>query len=343
MDCFTRDRVLGTGNFATVFSGTDRRTKQPVAVKLLQLDKSHDWKDVLTELEVMRQIHHPNLVALIDVAQSGTRLQIVMELAEMGTLTALIQITKTIPEDVAAVAFFQLCAGLNHLHELGWVHQDVKSSNILFKADGTVKLCDFGVCQPVASRGRAATMADTSREGWRAWFPAVDKPDSERSASSSGGNSQQPSFAGTPYYMAPEVIAKRLTELTPASDIWSAGIVWIEMLTGTYPHHDLHPLKAMVLIAKEAPPRLGAPSSSKAQLVAVQCLDLDVKKRPTAAVLMKDKLIAKGNKRKALERFLNKHVMANTAKLDDDDYEYDSGDEDEGNSWKVQPSDWLFL
>ena len=151
------------------------------------------------------------------------------------------------------------------------MHQDIKAANLLFHDKGQVKLCDFGVACEVAPRSSgeetptpaAADDAPPASPHWQEWFTA-------RRASKAAAPTT--ALAGTPYYMAPEVVAQRGEPATPG-DMWSAGIVWVQMLSGTLPHASLHPMKAMVTIAQSEPPSLRhADVSDKAVLVAEACL-----------------------------------------------------------------------
>lgn len=200
-----------------------------------------------------------------------------------------------------------------YLHSRGWIHQDVKAGNILLDLKGTAKLCDFGLAQLMSSTEAAdraphppAAEPEANDEGlstpvsatsmsvstphslaspdavaaqpttdWQQWFPSRKSA----SPSSASASTNEPQLGGTPFYMAPEVVANKVSKFSAAADVWSAGIVWLEMLTGQLPHGNLHPMRAMVLIVSSEAPRLSsAAASEKARALASRCLQKD----PTA-------------------------------------------------------------
>jgi serine/threonine protein kinase len=246
----------------------------------------------------MRLVVHKNVLPLLDTFSRGRRLYIVTELCNMGTLSDVLKKKPRLEEKVAVVIMNQMLQvgcrgrpsrgvwkapplitlptpppqGIEHIHNLGWVHQDIKAANLLFRKGGIVKLCDFGVARDATLTTLDAASAEESSDGgalgWRAWFQV------RRSSKPSRPSTL---LAGTPFYMAPEVVAQK-GDPSPAADMWSAGIVWVQMVTGTLPYSNLHPLKAMVVIAQSEPPSLTkAGVSLKAVEVAHVCLQRDAK------------------------------------------------------------------
>ncbi|XP_016096970.1 serine/threonine-protein kinase PAK 7-like [Sinocyclocheilus grahami] len=166
----------------------------------------------------MRDYHHENVVDMYNSYLVSDELWVVMEFLEGGALTDIVTHTRMNEEQIATVCLSVLKA-LSYLHTQGVIHRDIKSDSILLTSDGRIKLSDFGFC------------AQVSKE--------VPK---------------RKSLVGTPYWMAPEVIS-RLPYGTEV-DIWSLGIMVIEMVDGEPPYFNEPPLQAMRRIRDNLPPRL---------------------------------------------------------------------------------------
>jgi len=162
----------------------------------------------------MKNTHHPHIVNFVDSYLRDTReLWVVMEYVRGGSLTSIIDYTKGIEEDVIARVLAGVLDAVKYLHGNNIIHRDIKSDNILMGLDGAVKLTDFGA-----------------------------------SAQLSTGQDKRTTIAGTTYWMAPEVIQR--TEYSNKVDIWSIGILAIEMAEGEPPYKNENPLKALFMIAK---------------------------------------------------------------------------------------------
>lgn len=163
----------------------------------------------------------------------------------------------TFSEDYIAIILRQILYGLDHLHQQKRLHRDIKAANLLVTDAGEVKLADFGV-----SGHLSATFC------------------------------KRYSFVGTPYWMAPEVIDQLGGGYDTKADVWSVGILAIELAKGNPPYSDMHPMKALFLIPKNDPPILEGPQFSKLFKAFVQaCLEKDAKKRPSARDLLKHPFI----------------------------------------------------
>ncbi|MBN3271975.1 PAK5 kinase, partial [Polyodon spathula] len=209
---------IGEGSTGIVCIATEKHTGKQVAVKKMDLRKQQRRELLFNEVVIMRDYHHENVVDMYNSYLVGDELWVVMEFLEGGALTDIVTHTRMNEEQIATVCLSVLKA-LSYLHTQGVIHRDIKSDSILLTSDGRIKLSDFGFC------------AQVSKE--------VPK---------------RKSLVGTPYWMAPEVIS-RLPYGTEV-DIWSLGIMVIEMVDGEPPYFNEPPLQAMRRIRDNLPPRL---------------------------------------------------------------------------------------
>ncbi|CAD7087767.1 unnamed protein product [Hermetia illucens] len=209
---------IGEGSTGTVCIATDRSTGRQVAVKKMDLRKQQRRELLFNEVVIMRDYHHPNIVETYSSFLVNDELWVVMEYLEGGALTDIVTHSRMDEEQIATVCK-QCLKALAYLHSQGVIHRDIKSDSILLAADGRVKLSDFGFC------------AQVSQE-----LP------------------KRKSLVGTPYWMSPEVISR--LPYGPEVDIWSLGIMVIEMVDGEPPFFNEPPLQAMRRIRDMQPPNL---------------------------------------------------------------------------------------
>ncbi|XP_047247451.1 serine/threonine-protein kinase PAK 4 [Girardinichthys multiradiatus] len=209
---------IGEGSTGIVCIATVKTTGKLVAVKKMDLRKQQRRELLFNEVVIMRDYHHENVVEMYNSYLVGDELWVVMEFLEGGALTDIVTHTRMNEEQIATVCLSVLKA-LSVLHTQGVIHRDIKSDSILLTHDGRVKLSDFGFC------------AQVSKEVQR-----------------------RKSLVGTPYWMAPELISRR--PYGPEVDIWSLGIMVIEMVDGEPPYFNEPPLKAMKMIRDNLPPKL---------------------------------------------------------------------------------------
>lgn len=229
-----------------------------VAIK--QMDIAHQPRRelIVNEILVMKESHHPNIVNFLDAYLSkSSELWVIMEYMEGGALTDIID-NNTLTEDQIAAISLETCKGLQHLHQQKIIHRDIKSDNVLLDFHGRVKITDFGFCAKLTEqKNKRATMV------------------------------------GTPYWMAPEVVKQK--EYGAKVDIWSLGIMAIEMIETEPPYLNEEPLKALYLIATNGTPTLKKPDKLSKELknfLAV-CLCVDVKSRATAEELLEHEFLKK--------------------------------------------------
>ncbi|XP_010872133.1 serine/threonine-protein kinase PAK 4 [Esox lucius] len=209
---------IGEGSTGIVCIATVKSTGKLVAVKKMDLRKQQRRELLFNEVVIMRDYHHDNVVEMYNSYLVGDELWVVMEFLEGGALTDIVTHTRMNEEQIATVCLSVLKA-LSVLHTQGVIHRDIKSDSILLTHDGRVKLSDFGFC------------AQVSKEVQR-----------------------RKSLVGTPYWMAPELISR--LPYGPEVDIWSLGVMVIEMVDGEPPYFNEPPLKAMKMIRDNLPPKL---------------------------------------------------------------------------------------
>ncbi|XP_050442510.1 serine/threonine-protein kinase PAK mbt [Adelges cooleyi] len=243
-------KKIGEGSTGTVCIATDRITGRKVAVKKMDLRKQQRRELLFNEVVIMRDYHHANIVDMYDSFLVGDELWVVMEYLEGGALTDMVTHTRMDEEQIATVCK-QCLKALAYLHSQGVIHRDIKSDSILLTTDGRVKISDFGFC------------AQVSQE-----LP------------------KRKSLVGTPYWMSPEVISR--LPYGPEVDIWSLGIMVIEMVDGEPPFFNEPPLQAMRRIRDMPPPKLKNSNkiSPRLQGFLERLLVRDPAQRATAAELL---------------------------------------------------------
>ncbi|XP_054712298.1 serine/threonine-protein kinase PAK mbt-like isoform X2 [Uloborus diversus] len=209
---------IGEGSTGIVCIASEKSTGRQVAVKKMDLHKQQRRELLFNEVVIMRDYHHPNIVEMFDSFLVGDELWVVMEFLEGGALTDIVTHSRMDEEQIATVCK-QCLKALAFLHSQGVIHRDIKSDSILLANDGRVKLSDFGFCAQVSNE-----------------LP------------------NRKSLVGTPYWMAPEVISR--LPYGPEVDIWSMGIMVIEMVDGEPPFFNEPPLQAMRRIRDMPPPKL---------------------------------------------------------------------------------------
>ncbi|KAM9840128.1 serine/threonine-protein kinase PAK 6b [Aulostomus maculatus] len=198
---------IGEGSTGVVCIARERHIGRQVAVKMMDLRKQQRRELLFNEVVIMRDYRHPNVVEMHRSALVEEELWVIMEYLQGGALTNIVSETRLNEEQIATVCDGVLRA-LSYLHSQGVIHRDIKSDSILLTLDGRVKLSDFGFCAQINK----------------------DVP-------------KRKSLVGTPYWMAPEVISKQPygTEV----DVWSLGIMVVEMVDGEPPYFSETPITAM--------------------------------------------------------------------------------------------------
>ncbi|OON23657.1 kinase domain protein [Opisthorchis viverrini] len=234
----------------------ERKTSQEVAIKILQLARQTQPEMVVTEIEVLRALKHENIVNYLGsfLRRPLDQLWVVMEYLDGGCLADFVTEFKMESRMIAAVTK-ECTKGLAYLHDRNIIHRDVKSDNIMLGRRGNVKITDFGFCAQLAN------------------------PFGRRN-----------SVVGTPYWMAPEV-ANQDTYGTKI-DVWSLGIMVIEMVDGDPPYSGMQPLQAMLIIQTSARP---TPKAKRLDPYLHDfldvCLEVDPRKRATSRQLLRHRFL----------------------------------------------------
>ncbi|CAO1616558.1 unnamed protein product [Parajaminaea phylloscopi] len=232
------------------------------AVKVIDLEAfGRDTEELRRETQLMSLSKHPNVLRVRGCWVQGTKLHIATRLMSSGSLLDIMRYSYAdgFPEEVICTVLKQALQGLSYLHVNGWLHRDLKAANLLVDDDGTVLLGDFGVGVWIGDGNQSV-------------------------------NGKRKSFVGTPCWMAPEVVERKL--YNAKADIWSFGITALELSQGRAPHSRLAPVKVLMKTLQEGPPTLdrrgGAHKYSRAfeEFVGL-CLQKDPEKRPTADKLLK--------------------------------------------------------
>ncbi|XP_029001443.1 TRAF2 and NCK interacting kinase b isoform X14 [Betta splendens] len=310
--------LVGNGTYGQVYKGRHVKTGQLAAIKVMDVTGDEE-EEIKAEINMLKKYsHHRNIAtyygAFIKKNPPGMddQLWLVMEFCGAGSVTDLIKNTKgnSLKEEWIAYICREILRGLTHLHQHKVIHRDIKGQNVLLTENAEVKLVDFGVS---AQLDRTVGRRNT--------------------------------FIGTPYWMAPEVIA--CDENPDAtydfkSDLWSLGITAIEMAEGAPPLCDMHPMRALFLIPRNPAPRLKSKKwSKKFQSFIESCLVKSHSQRPSTEQLLKHPFIRDLPNERQVRIQLKDHIdrtKKRRGERDETEYEYSGSEEEDEERDVGEPS-----
>ncbi len=248
-------RRLGKGGMASVYEA-ERRGERFALKRPLSgfLDDPRFLERFLREAELGRALHHPNIIRIFERGQVGEMPYFVMELVDGETLRARLDLEGRLDPPRAARITSQVAEALDYAHNKGVIHRDLKPSNIMLERSGGLKVMDYGIARAQRLEGLTTTGA----------------------------------FLGTPNYAAPETIE---STSQPRSDLYSLGVVFFEMLTGSVPFRGDTPfavLRSHCLTPPPAPSSLNFALSKELDRIVLRLLSKEPSDRPTAEELLNE-------------------------------------------------------
>ncbi|XP_072778408.1 serine/threonine-protein kinase PAK 3-like [Taeniopygia guttata] len=247
---YTELETIGRGGFGTVCMAVETATGEEVAIKKISLLEESNREVCLNEIQIMRGNKNANLVTFVDSYLVDEELWLVMEYMDGGSLHDVIRETHMAEGEIAAVSR-ECLQGLDFLHSKQVIHRDIKSHNILLGLDGSVKLANFGLAAQLTAE-----------------------------------QSKRSSAVGTTHWMVPEIFTRK--PYGPKVDIWSFGIVGIEMVEGAPPYLMNTSRTVQQLISTRGTPKLQKPRQQSAWLrdFLCCCLETDEDRRWSAQELL---------------------------------------------------------
>ncbi|EWC45223.1 hypothetical protein DRE_05950 [Drechslerella stenobrocha 248] len=253
---YDRTDLVGKGSFGFVYKAIHKPTRQIVAVKTLSLDVAEqELADVHREIALLTQLKEAeNVTKIYGAFMKGPQLWLIMDYCGGGSVRTLMKPGRIV-EKYLTIIVREVVTALTFVHKKNIIHRDIKAANILVANDGRVQLCDFGV-----------------------------------STAMKNSQAKRSTFVGTPWWMAPEVILEKSYDVK--ADIWSLGITILEIAKGHPPYHDQEPMRALLMIPRQPPPRLeGGDWSQPLRDFVANCLCEEPDDRLPAEDLSKQKLL----------------------------------------------------
>ncbi|CAN6618217.1 serine/threonine-protein kinase Ste11p [Trichomonascus vanleenenianus] len=262
-----KGRLIGSGSFGTVYLGMNSFTGALMAVKQVELpaddnenaQRKKGMVDALQrEMDILRELHHENIVQYLGSNSEGNHLNIFLEYVPGGSVATLLANYGEFSEPLIRNFVRQILQGLKYLHGQNIIHRDIKGANVLVDNKGCIKISDFGISKKIEAK-----LLSTNRV----------------------------SLQGSVYWMAPEVVKQ--TSYTIKADIWSLGCLIIEMFSGTHPFPEFSQMQAIFKLGNSTTPTIPSNCTDEAKDFMSQTFAIDYTKRPTADELLNHSFIKK--------------------------------------------------
>jgi len=226
LDYYRLDQLIARSGMASVFKATDTRDGRTVAIKIPHPDMEADpvlYERFQRETEIGKIMDHPGVMKVLNDGEKRSRIYMVMEWVEGQLLRQIIHDQKPLSEERSLRIAARICAALEHIHNRGVAHRDMKPENVMVDSEDNIKLIDFGIASK--SGARRLTFAKLSQ------------------------------VMGTPDYIAPEQVKGKRGD--GRSDLYALGVILYEMLTGKLPFQGPNPFAIMNdrLLNNPIPPR----------------------------------------------------------------------------------------
>lgn len=283
--------LVGQGGMADVYKAQDTILNRVVAIKILRQKLSEDPMTLVRfqrEASAASRLSHPNVVDIYDVGEYNGMHYIVMEFIRGRTLKELISLRGPLSVDEAVHIMRQLTSAIAHAHEHNIIHRDIKPQNILVKDDGTIKITDFGIA--VANDAVQLTLNNA--------------------------------VMGSAHYLAPETAQGK--EPNPKIDIYSMGIVFYELLTGSVPFQGKTPTEIAIKHLREPIPFVrdfnpGIPQSIENVVLKATTKNPD-ERYDSAALMLHDLMHYNDISNRNVQRITFQSKPVSNVEIDDDGY-----------------------
>ena len=252
---------LGHGGMGVVYKAHQHRLSRFVALKMIRagsLAKPEDLARFRIEAEAVAQQRHPNIIQIFDIGEVGGLPFVALELLEGGSLDTFLAGTPQ-PGEASAKLSATLARAIHAAHQAGIIHRDLKPSNVMFGADGTPKITDFGLAKRLEDEGYTETGQ----------------------------------VLGSPSYIPPEQAQGRAKEVGPAADVYALGAILYEMLTGRPPFKGKTPVETVMQVLNEdpvPPSHLQSQVPRDLETICLKCLAKEPRKRYASALALADDL-----------------------------------------------------
>lgn len=277
--------LLGRGGMGVVYKARQIRLNREVALKQLTCIRDRDLNRARREAEALARLQHPNIVQIFEVLEHEGRVYLVLEFVAGGPLTLRLNGNPQSPE-ASAQLLETLARTMHYAHQRGIVHRDLKPSNVLL-AEG------FHTALSGPSLSSWEREAERKEPEWARLIPKITDFGIAKQLDFGDGETRDGDVIGTPSYMAPEQAGGAASQIGPAADVYSLGVLLYELLTGRVPLLDVNVLDTLLRVRNEepVPPRRLQPSLPRdVETICLKCLRKQPSQRYADAEQLADDL-----------------------------------------------------